>query len=208
MLYTKNRHPDTEEEKIYPLLVRHNTNENKIIYTIAHSLYVSLFFKNMIMKKKKTIPQRRLTYLSALLVTISLLGTTILFSSCSSALLKQVIAANANKTTTDDNQLVFNVVDEPPLFPGGEGAMYEFLGKNMTYPSDAQKKKIQGMVVCQFVVERDGTIENVKIVRSVAPSLDKEAMRVVKSMPKWIPGTKHGRTVRVKYTIPITFRLN
>ena len=102
---------------------------------------------------------------------------------------------------------VFDVVEQMPSFPGGQGALMSWLGSNIKYPVVAEENGVQGRVVCTFVVERDGSITDVKVVRGVDPSLDKEAVRVLKAMPKWIPGKQNGSAVRVKYTVPVTFRL-
>ena len=102
---------------------------------------------------------------------------------------------------------VFDVVEEMPQFPGGQAALLEYLSKNIKYPVVAEENGVQGRVIVTFVVERDGSITDVKVVKSVDPSLDKEATRVVKSMPKWQPGKQNGSAVRVKYTVPVTFRL-
>jgi protein TonB len=102
---------------------------------------------------------------------------------------------------------VFDVVEEMPQFPGGQAALLEYLAKNIKYPVVAEENGIQGKVIVTFVVERDGSITDVKVVKSVDPSLDKEASRVVKSMPKWQPGKQNGSAVRVKYTVPVQFKL-
>lgn len=102
---------------------------------------------------------------------------------------------------------VFEVVEQMPTFPGGDAALMSFLNKNIKYPVIAEENGIQGRVIATFVVERDGSITDVRVVKSVDPSLDKEAVRVLKSMPKWIPGKQNGSAVRVKYTVPVTFRL-
>lgn len=99
---------------------------------------------------------------------------------------------------------VFQVVEDMPTFPGD---INKWLGKNVKYPVIAQENNIQGRVTVQFVIERDGSITDVKVLRGVDPSLDKEAVRVVKSMPKWKPGKQRGKPVRVSYTVPINFRL-
>jgi len=106
----------------------------------------------------------------------------------------------------EDNK-VFDVVEQMPSFPGGSGALMQWLGSNMKYPVIAAENGVQGRVVVRFVVERDGSVTDVKVVRSVDPSLDKEAIRVVKAMPKWIPGKQNGSAVRVNYTLPVTFKL-
>ena len=102
---------------------------------------------------------------------------------------------------------VFDVVEEMPSFPGGNGALMSYLNGNTKYPVVAQENGVQGRVIISFVVERDGSISDVKVARSVDPSLDREAQRVVKSMPRWTPGKQNGQTVRVKYTVPVVFRL-
>ncbi len=102
---------------------------------------------------------------------------------------------------------VFDVVEQMPSFPGGAAALMKFLSDNIKYPVVAQENGVQGRVVVSFVVERNGSITDVKVVRSVDPSLDREATRVVKSMPKWIPGKQNGASVRVKYNVPVSFRL-
>ena len=102
---------------------------------------------------------------------------------------------------------VFDVVEQMPQFPGGDAALFEYLSTHIKYPTIAKENGVQGRVIVTFVVERDGSITDVKVVKSVDPSLDKEASRVVAGMPKWIPGKQNGSAVRVKYTVPVTFRL-
>ena len=104
-------------------------------------------------------------------------------------------------------KVIFQVVEEMPQFPGGMGEAMKFLAKNIKYPVSAQQAKIEGRVIVQFVVERDGSISDIHTVRSVSPELDAEAVRVVSLMPKWIPGKQRGKAVAVKYTMPIMFRL-
>lgn len=102
---------------------------------------------------------------------------------------------------------IFTVVEQMPMFPGGDAALMGYLRDNIHYPTVAAENGVQGRVVVGFVVERDGSITDVNILRSVDPSLDREAMRVVKSMPRWTPGKQNGSAVRVKYQVPVTFRL-
>ena len=118
---------------------------------------------------------------------------------------KEVIAQP--EPPKEEEHKVFDVVEQMPSFPGGNAALMEYLSKNVKYPVVAQENGVQGRVVVSFVVERDGSITDVNIVRSVDPSLDREAARVVSSMPKWIPGKQNGSTVRVKYNVPVQFRL-
>lgn len=102
---------------------------------------------------------------------------------------------------------VFDVVEVMPSFPGGQSALMQYLNSNIKYPVVAQENGVQGRVVVSFVVEKDGSITDVRVVRSVDPSLDREATRVVKSMPHWIPGKQNGSAVRVKYNVPVSFKL-
>lgn len=105
------------------------------------------------------------------------------------------------------DEKVFDVVEVMPSFPGGNSALMEYLNGAIQYPVAAMKNGVQGRVVVSFVVERDGSITNVQIARSVDPSLDKEAMRVIRQMPKWNPGRQNGNIVRVRYNLPVSFRL-
>ena len=108
----------------------------------------------------------------------------------------------------EEEEVIFMVVETMPEFPGGQQALFKYLGENVKYPVIAQENGIQGRVICQFVVNKDGSIVDVVVVRSSGePSLDKEALRVINSMPKWKPGKQRGKPVRVKYTVPVNFRL-
>lgn len=102
---------------------------------------------------------------------------------------------------------VFTTVEEMPKFPGGEEALLKFINKGIKYPADAQEGGVQGRVIVSFVVNKDGSVSGAEIVRGVAPSLDAEALRVINTFPKWTPGKEKGQAVNVKYTVPITFRL-
>lgn len=124
---------------------------------------------------------------------------------------KEIQASSHSKAKTESHELdadrIFDVVEEMPQFPGGPSAMFEYLSKSIRYPEEAEVKGIQGRVIVTFVVEPDGSISNVKVSKSVNPLLNKEAVRVVESMPHWIPGKQNGNAVRVKYTTPVTFKL-
>ena len=119
-----------------------------------------------------------------------------------------VVVGYGGGEEASDEVPVFRVVEEMPEFPGGMGECLKFLGKNIKYPVEAQKAGVQGKVIVQFVVEKDGNIANPKVVRSIDPDLDGEAIRVISIMPKWKPGMQKGQPVRVKYTVPVTFRLD
>ncbi len=120
---------------------------------------------------------------------------------------KEDIAAPEPPKHVVEETKIFTVVEQMPMYPGGDAALMGYLRDNIHYPTVAAENGVQGRVVVGFVVERDGSITDVNIIRSVDPSLDREAMRVVKSMPRWTPGKQNGSAVRVKYQVPVTFRL-
>ena len=114
---------------------------------------------------------------------------------------------SAQKTVVSKkNQKVFDVVEQMPEFPGGMEALVKYMAENMKYPEDAKKQLVEGRVLVQFIVETDGSVSNTEVLMRVFPSLDAEAVRVISGMPKWIPGKQNGKVVRVKYTIPVSFR--
>lgn len=119
---------------------------------------------------------------------------------------KKEIAQPEPPKNEEENK-VFDVVEEQPSFPGGQGALMAWLNDNIKYPVVAAENGIQGKVIVQFVVGKNGSISNVKVLRSVDPSLDKEAVRVVSNMPNWTPGKQNGASVNVRFTLPVTFRL-
>lgn len=108
---------------------------------------------------------------------------------------------------TKKNDMLFSVVEVMPQYPGGQIAMMKYIMENMKYPEQAMKEGIQGRVTVRFIVEKDGSISDVKPVLSVHPLLNKEAVRVVKSMPKWTPGKQNGKPVRVRFNLPVMFKL-
>lgn len=119
---------------------------------------------------------------------------------------EDIAALEPPKHVVEENK-IFITVEQMPMYPGGDEALLGYLRDNIHYPTVAAENGVQGRVVVGFVVERDGSITDVKILRGVDPSLDREAMRVVKSMPKWTPGKQNGSAVRVKYQVPVSFRL-
>lgn len=120
---------------------------------------------------------------------------------------KEDIAAPEPPKHVVEETKIFTVVEQMPMYPGGDAALMGYLRDNIKYPTVAAENGVQGRVVVGFVVERDGSITDVNILRGVDPSLDREAMRVVKSMPRWNPGKQNGSAVRVKYQVPVSFRL-
>ena len=123
------------------------------------------------------------------------------------------VFAQSNDTTKKKNASplqdgeLFEMVDENPEFSGGLPALQAFLSENLHYPQEAWKKGIEGKVLVQFVVAKDGSIDNVNVIQKVHPLLDAEAVRVVKLLPKWKPGKKDGKAVRVRFTLPVTFKI-
>ena len=116
------------------------------------------------------------------------------------------MAAKQDKVAKGNSE-VYDMVEQAPQFPGGPQALMKWLGENLRYPVAAQEAGVQGRVICQFVIQADGTIGETKIMRGVSPELDAEAIRVVKAMPAWTPGMQDGQAVNVRYTLPVTFRL-
>ena len=117
------------------------------------------------------------------------------------------------KHSDDEEQVsgedvVYKVVEQMPEFPGGTDALFKYIADNLRYPKIAKENKIQGRTICQFVVERDGSISDIMVIRPAGDlSLDREAVRIIRSMPRWKPGKMRGTPVRVLYTVPINFRL-
>ena len=130
---------------------------------------------------------------------------------------KKLLVGNGKKTLEDsdnstivqnsDNSEIYEVTDDMPQFPGGSSALLNYLSSAVRYPVDAEARGAQGRVLCSFVIEIDGSTSNIKVTKGVDPSLDKEAIRVISHMPKWIPGKKNGTPVRVRYSAPVSFRL-
>ncbi|MDR1258129.1 MAG: TonB family protein [Tannerellaceae bacterium] len=116
-------------------------------------------------------------------------------------------AAAIQEEEEESAQQIFTIVEENPAFPGGEGELLKYLSSSIKYPVIAQENGIQGRVTCSFVVNRDGSVVDAEVVRGVDPSLDKEALRVIGLMPKWSPGKQRGKPVRVRFMMPVTFRL-
>lgn len=131
----------------------------------------------------------------------------IVMSLMATCCLTTVLAQKTVVSQKDQKEEPFDVVEDMPAFPGGMEAMIQFISNNIQYPADAQKQKVDGRVLVNFVVEKDGSITEVKVIKPTFPSLDAEAVRVVKAMPKWKPGYQKGQAVRVQFTMPINFSL-
>ena len=131
----------------------------------------------------------------------------IIMSLMATCCLTTVLAQKTVVSQKDQKEDPFNVVEDMPAFPGGMEAMIQFISSNIKYPADAKKQKVDGRVLVNFVVEKDGSITEVKVIKPAFPSLDAEAIRVVKAMPKWKPGYQNGQAVRVQFAMPINFSL-
>jgi len=129
----------------------------------------------------------------------------IIFSICAIALQAQT---TDSIQTESDGISVFNLVEKQPEFPGGEQALLDYIGSNVHYPKKARKKNIQGTVYISFIVEKDGKVSTVKVLRGIGGGCDEEAVRVVSSMPAWKPGYQRGKPVRVQFNLPIRFILD
>ena len=117
----------------------------------------------------------------------------------------EIVAVEEEEEVMEEE--IFTIVETNPSFPGGDKKMYQYLGKNMKYPPIAQDNNIQGRVYVSFVVEKNGAITDVRVLRGIGGGCDEEAIRVVKSMPSWSPGKQRGKAVRVRFNLPIVFKL-
>ena len=193
----------TSDCKLYQYHLLHLVNKN-VQTGLCNNFNVSHLKRRIIMmNKKRTHTTGRIKY--ALFVPLAaalLIASNI---SCISSEKQEEISEKQESRAAEGE--VFQVVEEMPEFPGGMGECMKWLGQNIKYPAEAKEKGVQGRVIVQFVVEKDGTIVNAKVVRGVDPDLDAEALRVVNQSPKWKPGKQKGEAVRVKYTLPIMFRL-
>ena len=186
------------------------------LYSMANSLNHSNLKKRItMMLQKKSNPYARLKYAYVL----PLAAICLIAFACSeiSSKIDEISNAKVSNLTINDKQdetensfsdsPVFVIVEEMPEFPGGDNARTDYINQNLKYPVEAQENGIQGRVVCQFIVEKDGSISNVEVLRGIDPSLDREAFRLISTMPKWTPAKQRGEIVRVRFTLPIMFRL-
>lgn len=217
---------DNEVIKKYPAgsylqLLLNQTTKAKISY--GNCFAYSNLKKRMIMISRKTSGKYSLmSYIPAIITVMALF----ISFACSNEVKEEKPKTGEDETSveikknTDDvttttksksreygDDEVFVVVENMPQFPGGMKALIKFIGENVKYPAEAKKKEIEGRVFVGFVIDKDGSVINARVLREVDPSLDAEALRVIKSMPKWKPGTKKGKEVKVSYTIPINFAL-
>ena len=194
---------DKKAYQYHLLAVAYRTN----VATITNNFKV-LPFKNRIkmMNKQTSNPLARFKYLLFVPLAIALLAMN--STAMRANVQKKVVKTTKATKKTSANDKVYEVCEQMPTFPGGDAALMKYLSENVKYPALAIKAQEQGRVVVSFTVEKDGAISDVKVARSVTPSLDAEAVRVVKAMPKWTPGKQDGQLVRVRYNVPVSFKLN
>lgn len=200
----------TQQKKKEPKVERKQLVKQEEVQKVVEKVKSSVKFTAPVIKKDDEVkPEDELKSQDEIMKSSAAIGSFDVVGNDESGEVlkaKEVIAQEPVKPKEEENK-VFDVVEQMPSYPGGMGALMQYLSNNIKYPVIAEENGIQGRVICTFVVERDGSITDVRVAKSVDPSLDKEAMRVIKSMPHWIPGKQNGSAVRVKYTLPVTFRL-
>ena len=194
---------DKKAYQYHLLAVAYRTN----VATITNNFNVLPLKKRIKMMNKQTSnPLARFKYLLFVPLAIALLAMN--STAMRANVQKKVVKTTKATKKTSANDKVYEVCEQMPTFPGGDAALMKYLSENVKYPALAIKAQEQGRVVVSFTVEKDGAISDVKVARSVTPSLDAEAVRVVKAMPKWTPGKQDGQLVRVRYNVPVSFKLN
>lgn len=194
---------DKKAYQYHLLAVAYRTN----VATITNNFNVLPLKKRIKMMNKQTSnPLARFKYLLFVPLAIALLAMN--STTIRANVQKKVVKTTKATKKTSANDKVYEVCEQMPTFPGGDAALMKYLSENVKYPALAIKAQEQGRVVVSFTVEKDGAISDVKVARSVTPSLDAEAVRVVKAMPKWTPGKQDGQLVRVRYNVPVSFKLN
>ena len=194
---------DKKAYQYHLLAVAYRTN----VATITNNFNVLPLKKRIKMMNKQTSnPLARFKYLLFVPLAIALLAVN--STTIRANVQKKVVKTTKATKKTSANDKVYEVCEQMPTFPGGDAALMKYLSENVKYPALAIKAQEQGRVVVSFTVEKDGAISDVKVARSVTPSLDAEAVRVVKAMPKWTPGKQDGQLVRVRYNVPVSFKLN
>ena len=194
---------DKKAYQYHLLAVAYRTN----VATITNNFNVLPLKKRIKMMNKQTSnPLARFKYLLFVPLAVALLAMN--STAMRANVQKKVVKSTKVTKKTGTTDKVYEVCEQMPIFPGGDAAMMKYLSENVKYPALAIKAQEQGRVVVSFTVEKDGAISDVKVARSVTPSLDAEAVRVVKAMPKWTPGKQGGQPVRVRYNVPVSFKLN
>ena len=194
---------DKKAYQYHLLAVAYRTN----VATITNNFNVLPLKKRIKMMNKQTSnPLARFKYLLFVPLAVALLAMN--STAMRANVQKKVVKTTKVTKKTSATDKVYEVCEQMPTFPGGDAARMKYLSENVKYPALAIKAQEQGRVVVSFTVEKDGAISDVKVARTVTPSLDAEAVRVVKAMPKWTPGKQGGQLVRVRYNVPVSFKLN
>ncbi|MFC2814427.1 MAG: TonB family protein [Prevotella conceptionensis] len=194
---------DKKAYQYHLLAVAYRTN----VATITNNFNVLPLKKRIKMMNKQTSnPLARFKYLLFVPLAVALLAMN--STAMRANVQKKVVKTTKVTKKTSATDKVYEVCEQMPTFPGGDAALMKYLSENVKYPALAIKAQEQGRVVVSFTVEKDGAISDVKVARTVTPSLDAEAVRVVKAMPKWTPGKQGGQLVRVRYNVPVSFKLN
>lgn len=185
------------------LLIRKAVGER--LFSMANNLnHNSLKKRITMMLIKKSNPWNR----AKILLTVPVAAIAVVaFATPKADSLRGRVAGVTVGASKDDGR-VFDVVEDQPRYPGGTNALMAYLRDNIKYPAEAAKAGIQGKVIVQFVIGKDGTVRDVKPIRNISPELDAEAVRVVAAMPKWVPGYQRGEAVNVRYTLPVNFRMD
>ena len=193
---------DKKAYQYHLLAVAYRTN----VATITNNFNVLPLKKRIKMMNKQTSnPLARFKYLLFVPLAIALLAMN--STAMRANVQKKVVKTTKATKKTSANDKVYEVCEQMPTFPGGDAAMMKYLSENVKYPALAIKAQEQGRVVVSFTVEKDGAVADVKVARSVTPTLDAEAVRVIKAMPKWVPGKQDDQLVRVRYNVPVSFKL-
>ena len=198
---------DTEHYQFHLLRLSYS----KAIAKITNNFNVSLLKKRIFMMNKKqtsSLGLAKCALFLPLVAALLLFNSFDLAGSRNTLQIPKEISEPLPMTTQQDNSVIFSRVEVMPIFPGGELALLKYIENNLTYPKTAAEKGIQGRVALKFVIKADGTIENIQVVKSLDPACDEEAVRVIKSMPKWTPGKQNGKAVAVDYSLPIIFKLS
>jgi len=185
------------------LLIEHSSIVKTNILT--HNFSYSLLKRRLFMIKKTKSPLR-----FSLKLVVALMALNLVFFACSGPIQNEDIVASSqnNEQSVDPDYVVFTVVEEMPEFPGGMDELINYLSTSVNYPEAAKEKGIQGRVFLNFIVDSDGSIDSVKVLRGIGGGCDDEAVRVIAAMPNWKPGMQRGEAVRVSYNIPIKFTLD
>jgi TonB family protein len=174
---------------------------------IVNNFNVSQLKQRIMMMNKTKSPSRKLVkYIAVLPLFVLLVTANSVYAQKNEPAKTTTSPQDTTKKIGQTNE-IFVVVEKQPEFPGGQEALMKYISENIHYPIEAQKKGIQGTVICNFIVRKDGSITDAEVVRGVDPLLDEEAIRLINSMPKWQPGTQRGKVVDVRFTLPIIFRL-